>query len=157
YRDRYVGNIAGESLGYFCPKEETVRAATAQARSRRDLATALTLVNLQANSEKLKSVFGEDRPDAYREVIPCQSIGMTAFAPLAYLWGARTVGYESSAVTAGLLSLRMAFLRGAAPQNGGLTATHRSCNFGDASTLFSETQSYTKPRNILDNYYSVFS
>ncbi|MCY3023974.1 MAG: DUF4350 domain-containing protein [Planctomycetota bacterium] len=53
--------------------------------------------------------------------------------------------------------MRMAFLRGAARQSGGLTATYRSCNFGDASTIFSEAQSYTKPRNILDNYYSVFS
>jgi hypothetical protein len=82
---------------------------------------------------------------------------MTAFAPLSFLWGARTVGYESSAITAGLLSMRMAFLRGAARQNGGLTATYRSCNFGDASTIFSEQSSYTKPKNILDNYYSVFS
>jgi hypothetical protein len=82
---------------------------------------------------------------------------MSAFAPLCYSWGARTVGYESSAMTASLLAMRLAFLRGAARQNGGLWATYRSCNFGDASTIFSETQSFTKPRNILDNYYSVFS
>lgn len=156
-RDRYVGNIAGESLGYFEPAEAKVREATAGAKTRRELAAALTPLCLAANAEKYRKVFGEERPDAYRDVIPCQSIGMTAFAPLCYAWGARTVGYESSAITAGLLSLRMAFLRGAARQNGGLTATYRSCNFGDASTIFSESQSYTKPKNILDNYYSVFS
>jgi len=157
YRDRYVGNIAGESLGYFYPDDAAMKAATAPARSRRELAAALTPVCLASNADKYRKVFGAEWPDAYREVIPCQSIGMTAFAPLSYAWGARTVGYESSAITAGLLSLRMAFLRGAARQNGGLTATYRSCNFGDASTIFSETQSYTKPKNILDNYYSVFS
>jgi hypothetical protein len=156
-RDRYVGNIAGESLGYFYPDDATMKAATAAARSRRELAAALTQVCLASNADKYRKVFGGDWADAYREVIPCQSIGMTAFAPLCYSWGARTVGYESSAITAGLLSLRMAFLRGAARQNGGLTATYRSCNFGDASTIFSETQSYTKPKNILDNFYSVYS
>ncbi|MBI3858084.1 MAG: hypothetical protein HY293_20580 [Planctomycetes bacterium] len=157
YRDRYVGNIAGESLGYFYPKEEEVKAATAGAHSRRELAAAFSPLCLASNAEKYRKLFGADWPEAYREVIPCQSIGMTAFAPLSYQWGARTVGYESSAITAGLLSLRMAFLRGAARQNGGLTATYRSCNFGDASTIFSESQSYTKPKNILDNFYSVFS
>jgi len=157
YRDRYVGNIAGESLGYFYPKEEELKAATAAARTRRDLVAAFSPLCLASNAEKYRKVFGEEWPDAYREVIPCQSIGMTAFAPISYSWGARTVGYESSAITAGLLSLRMAFLRGAARQNGGLTATYRSCNFGDASTIFSEQSSFTKPKNILDNYYSVFS
>jgi hypothetical protein len=157
YRDRYVGNIAGESLGYFYPKETDLKAATAGAKTRRDLAAALTPVLLASNAEKYAKVFGGEWPDAYREVIPCQSIEMTAFAPISFQWGARTVGYESSAITAGLLSLRMAFLRGAARQNGGLTATYRSCNFGDASTIFSEQSSFTKPRNILDNFYSVYS
>jgi hypothetical protein len=157
YRDRYVGNIAGESLGYFYPKEADLKAATAGAKSRRDIVAAITPVMLASNAEKYRKVFGAEWPDAYREVIPCQSIEMTAFAPICFQWGARTVGYESSAITAGLLSLRMAFLRGAARQNGGLTATYRSCNFGDASTIFSEQSSYTKPKNILDNYYSVFS
>src|SRR5262249_23555836 len=139
------------------PKEADVAAATAGARTRRELAAALTKVCLEANAAKWKAVFGEDRPDPYREVIPCQSVGMTAFAPLSFSWGARTVGYESSAITGGLLAMRMAFLRGAARQHGGLTATYRSCNFGDSATMFSEIQSYTKPRNILDNFYSVYS
>ena len=157
HRDRFVGSIAGESLGYFYPREEAMKAATAGARTRRELAAAFTPVALATNAEKYRKVFGREWPDAYREVIPCQSIGMTAFAPLCYAWGARAVGYESTACTSGLLSMRMAFLRGAARQSGGLTATYRSCNFGDASTIFSETQSYTRPRNILDNFYGVFS
>jgi hypothetical protein len=157
YRDRYVGSIAGESLGYFEVDPKTLKASTAGAHSRRELAAALTPLSLAANEAKYRKVFGQDWPNAYREVIPCPSVTMTAFAPLCYLWGARTVGYESSAMTASLLAMRLAFLRGAARQNGGLTATYRSCNFGDASTIFSEAQSYTKPRHILDNYYSVFS
>ncbi len=157
YRERFVGSIAGESLGYFYVKDEVMKAATANAKTRRELLAAFAPVTLAANAEKYRKVFGQEWPDAYRDVIPCESISMTAFAPLCYSWGARTVGYESSAITSGLLSLRMAFLRGAARQAGGLTATYRSCNFGDASTIFSETQSFTKPKNILDNFYSVYS
>jgi hypothetical protein len=157
YRDRYVGNISGENLGYFREDEKEMSRSAEGAKTRRELAEVITRVSLAANAAKYKTVFGRDWPDAYREVIPCLSCGMTAFAPLCYAWGARTVGYESSAVTAGLVSMRMAFLRGAARQNGGLTATYRSCNFGDSSTIFSEAQSYTRPKNILDNYYSVFS
>jgi hypothetical protein len=156
-RDRFVGAIAGESLGYFDIPENAMKAATAGAKGRRELAEAITRLSLEANAKKYRTVYGQDWPDAYREVIPCQSIGVTWGAPLCYSWGARTVGYESSAITSGILALRMAFLRGAARQHGGLTATYRSCNFGDASTIFSEQQSYTKPKNILDNYYSVFS
>ena len=127
--------------------------------SPRRFTAAYAPLALAANAAKYRAVFGASWPadGAYREVVPCQSIGMTAFAPLCYAWGARAVGYESSAITSGLLALRMAFLRGAARQYGGLTVDYRSCNFGDASTIFSETQSYTKPRNILDNYYSVYS
>jgi hypothetical protein len=158
YRDRFVGNIAGESLGYFYVKPEDMKAAVAKAKTRRELVEAFTPPSLASNAAKYRAVFGKDWPEPYyKEVIPCESIGMTAFAPISYQWGARTVGYESSAMTAGLLSMRLAFLRGAARQNGGMTATYRSCNFGDASTIFSEQQSFTKPRNILDNYYSVFS
>ncbi|HYG78038.1 MAG TPA: hypothetical protein VEK08_23735 [Planctomycetota bacterium] len=157
YRERYVGNISGENLGYFDMDQNALAAETQNAKTRRDLAAALTKVALAANSAKYQKIFGQDWPDAYREVIPCKSVGMPAFAPLCYQWGARTVGYESSAMTIGLLSMRMAFLRGAARQFGGMTATYRSCNFGDASTIFSDAQSYTRPRHILDNYYGVFS
>jgi hypothetical protein len=157
YRDRFVGNVAGESLGYFYVKPEALKGATAAAKTRRDLAAAITSTSLAENAAKYRAVYQQDWPDAYREVIPCQSVGMTWGAPLCYSWGARTVGYESSAITGGLLSMRMAFLRGAARQHGGLTATYRSCNFGDASTIFSEQSSYTRPRNILDNFYSVYS
>jgi len=159
HRDRFVGNVAGESLGYFNVDPKALEAATARAHTRRELVAAFTPLAMAANLAKARAVFGADWPaeGAYREVIPCQSCGMTAFAPLSFGWGARTVGYESSAITSGLLGLRMAFLRGASRQYGGLMATYRSCNFGDASTIFSETSSYTKPANILDNYYSIYS
>ncbi len=156
-RERFVGLIAGENLGYFEEHIKNAGPAMAGAKNRRDLAEAMKTLYLAANAEKYKKIYGQDWPDAYREVIACQSIGMTAFAPLSYSWGARAVGYESSAITGGLLSMRMAFLRGAARQNGGITVTYRSCNFGDASTIFSEGSSFTKPTNLLDNFYSVFS
>jgi hypothetical protein len=157
YRDRYVGGVGGESLGYFYVKDEEMKAATKNVRTRRELADAITKASLAENAAKYKKIYGQDWPDAYREVIPCQSVMMMAFAPLCYSWGARTVGFESSAITSGILAMKMAFLRGAARQHEGMTATYRSCNFGDSATIFSEQSSYTKPKNILDNYYSVYS
>jgi hypothetical protein len=157
YRDRHVGGIAGESLGYFYPDPKQVEAATANAKTRRQIIEAVTPLDMAANITKWKTVLGHDLPDAYKDVIPCPSIGLTQFAPIVYQWGAKTCGYESSAATSAVLSMRMAFLRGAARQNDGMTATYRSCNFGDASTIFSVSSSFTKPENIYDNFYSVYS
>src|ERR1041384_4415781 len=50
YRDRYVGSIAGESLGYFYPKDEAVKAATANAKTRRELAAAYSPIGLASNA-----------------------------------------------------------------------------------------------------------
>ncbi len=158
YRDRYVGSISGESLGYFYPKDDEMRQATAAARTRRQLVEAFTPLTLRANAEKYRAVFGKDLdPNPYQDVIACLSVGNIAFAPLCYQWGARTVGYESSAMTSSLLAMRWAFMRGAARQNEGLTATYRSCNFGDSATIFSNGGSFHSPQNILENYYSVYS
>lgn len=158
YRERFVGSISGESLGYFEIPPDAMRAATEAARTRRQLVEAFTPLCLAANAEKYRKVFGQDvDPNPYRDVIACKSVGQTAFTPLCYLWGARTVGYESTAATSVMLGMRWAFLRGAARQFDGLTATYRSCNFGDSSTIFSNAQSYHSPQNILDNYYSVYS
>ncbi len=158
YRDRYVGSIAGESLGYFYPDVAAMRAATDAAATRRQLVEAFAPLSLQANAAKYRAVYGRDvDPNPYADVISCHSIGSLAFTPLCFDWGARTVGYESSAATSTLLSLRWAAMRGGARQFDGLTATYRSCNFGDSSTIFSKTSSFSGPENILDNYYSVYS
>jgi len=158
YRDRYIGSIAGESLGYIYPNPEEMRAATEKATTRRELAEAFTPMTLKLNADKYRKVYGRDiEENPYRDVIACLSVGNIAWVPLTFDWGARVGGYESSTMTSSILSMRWAFMRGAARQHSGLTATYRSCNFGDASTIFSNTQSYTKPQAILDNYYSVFS
>jgi hypothetical protein len=158
YRDRYVGSISGESVGYFYPKADEMRRATAAATTRRQLVEAFSPLTLAANAAKYRAVYGRDLDkNPYRDVIACLSIGNITFVPLCFDWGARTAGYESAAATSSLLPMRWAFMRGAARQHHGLTCTYRSCNFGDASTIFSDTQSFHAPRNILDNYYSVFS
>lgn len=158
YRDRYVGSISGESLGYFYPPADKMRAATEAARTRRELAAAFSPLSLQENAAKYRAVYGADLDaNPYQDVIACLSVGNIAFAPLCFDWGARTVGYESAAATSSVLSMRMAFMRGAARQHQGLLATYRSCNFGDASTIFSNGASFTTPQNLLDNYYSVYS
>ena len=158
YRDRYVGSIAGESLGYFYLDSQKVREATAGAASRRQLAEVLSKMCLEENAAKYRAVYGRDLDaNAYEDVISCMSVGNIVFAPLISEWGARTIGYESAAATSTLLPMRWAFMRGLARQGGHLTATYRSCNFGDSATIFSVAQSYTSPRNMLDNYYSVYS
>lgn len=158
YRSRFVGSISGESLGYFYPDAEKMRSATAHAQTRRQLVEAFAPITLESNREKYRQVYGRDLDaNPYHDVIACLSVGNLWAIPLCARWGARTVGYESSAATSSLLAMRWAFLRGAARQRQVLTCTYRSCNFGDSSTIFSDTQSYTSPRNIFDNYYSVFS
>lgn len=158
YRDRYVGSIAGESLGYFYIDGKTMRAATEKAQSRRDLVQAFAPLAIQANKEKYRKVYGRDLDENhFGDVISCLSVGNIVFAPLLSEWGSRTLGYESAAATSSILNMRWAFMRGLARQGGHTTATYRSCNFGDSATIFSNTQSYHTPQNILDNYYSVFS
>jgi hypothetical protein len=158
YRDRYVGSISGESFGYFYPDPEKMKAATAAAQTRRQLVEAFTPVSLESNREKYRQVYGRDLDaNPYQDVISCLSVGNIMGIPLTADWGARTIGYESAAATSSVLPMRWAFMRGAARQWGNLTATYRSCNFGDSSTIFSDTQSFHAPRNFYDNFYSVVS
>ena len=157
YRDRFVGRISGENLGYFNLDSKALAAALAGVKTRREFAEVFGRFAMAADAAKWRTVFGGDLPEHYRDTIPCQSIEAITFAPLAYQWGARTVGIENTSCTAALLGMRWAFLRGAARQHGGLTATYRSCNFGDSATIFSDASTYSRPRNLLDNYYSVYS
>ncbi len=158
YRDRYVGSVAGESLGYFYPDAKAMQAATSAAQTRRQLIDAFTPLALASNAAKYRDIFDKDLDsNPYVDVISCMSIGNITFAPICPAWGARTIGYESSAMSGSLLPMRWAFMRGAARQNGTLTCTYRSCNFGDAATIFSDASTYASPKNILDNFYSVFS
>lgn len=158
YRDRYVGSISGESLGYFYPQPDAMQAATAAAATRRELVAAFSPVTLAENAAKYRAVFGRDvDANPYEDVISCMSVGNIAFTPLCFDWGARIGGYESSAATASVLPMRMAFMRGLSRQHGRMFGTYRSCNFGDSSTIFSNGGSYHTPQAIFDNYYSVFS
>lgn len=158
YRDRFVGSVSGENLGYFDLSPQRLAEATANARTRRELAEVFTPLTLEANAAKYRAVYGRDiDPNPYEDVISCLSVGNITFAPLLSLWGARTIGYESAAATHSLLNMRWAFMRGIARQGGHLTCTYRSCNFGDSATIFTNAQSYHSPQSILDNYYSVYS
>lgn len=167
YRDRYIGAISGENLGYFegyFGKDEIAN-ATKNAKTRRELVEAFTPVVLAANAKKYKTVygdsyeklFGNDPRNAMADVISCQSIHNIMYAPLTYYWGMRTAGYESAVFPGNILAMRWAFMRGGARQWSGLTATYRSSNFGDSATMYTDAQNYSKPANILDNYYSVYS
>lgn len=158
YRDRYVGSIAGESLGYFYIPAEQMQAATAQAQTRRQLVEAFTPLTLKYNADKYQAIYGKQLDaNPYADVISCLSTGNIVFMPLCLDWGARVVGYESYSATSSILGMRWAFMRGAARQHNALTATYRSCNFGDASTLFADSSTFSHPKHIFDNYYSVYS
>ncbi len=158
YRNRFLGAIAGESLGPASPDSKALQMATADVKTRRQLAQVISQQMLKAHAEKFRTIYGKDLDaNPYADVIGCLSVGNTAYVPLCADWGARTIGYESAAMTSSVLGMRWAFMRGAARQWGNLTATYRSCNFGDSATMFSKQGSYSSPRNILDNYYSVYS
>lgn len=156
-QDRYVGAVHGESLGTLAYDTQLLREKVRQARNRRDLARALTEVYTGGKAGTEKTVFGEPLEKPYRHAIPCQSSGMTAYAHLCRTWGAEAVGYENTAVFP-CLGMRWAFLRGSARQYGGLTANYRSCNFGDAATIYAEKNYfYAAPKYVLDNWYDVFA
>ena len=115
YRDRYVGSVAGESLGYFDVDPKAMAEAAGKAQTRRQLVEAFTPLSLTANAAKYRAVFDQDLDaNAYVDVIPCPSVGNIAFPPIEADWAARTIGYESSAMTSSLLPMRWAFMRGAA-------------------------------------------
>ena len=94
YRDRYVGSVSGENLGYFDeyvdPKAK--QAAVAGATTRRGLAEALGDVYMKANAAKWRKVYGRDVEQPYREVMPV--IGMDAY-PLASHWGGADGGLRA--------------------------------------------------------------
>lgn len=156
YRDRYVGNISGENLGYFGHDAKALNTRLQAARSRGEVLDALTAAYTAGNAAKQKAIFGESVAEPYRYTIPCQSVEMTAYAHACREWGARTVGYESHA-SAPSLAMRLAFLRGSARQYGGLSAAYRSCNFGDSATIYSEQFLYAAPRHVYDNYYDAWA
>ena len=157
FKDRYVGNISGESLGHNVPYDAKALAERVKAaKTREEVYAAYSDVFRTGAVAKQKTIFGDAGPDPYRDFIPCQSADVTAFAHAAREWGARTVGYENTANAPGL-AMRLAFLRGGARQYGGLWATYRSCNFGDASTIFSEQSTYAHPKYVYDNWYDVWA
>lgn len=158
YKDRYVGNIAGENLGYFDQQyeREHLRELLRKAKSREEVLRVCAETFLKANAAKQQAIFGGAVENPYQYTIPCQSTEMLAYAHACREWGARTVGYESTSV-APSLAMRMAFLRGSARQYGGLSATYRSSNFGDAATIFSTQSTYPGPRYVYDNSYDVWA
>jgi hypothetical protein len=157
FQDRYAGNISGESLGHSVAYDARALAARVKAaRTRDDVLAAYGELFGAGVAAKQKTLFNEAVPDPYRFFIPCQASEMTAFAHAAREWGARTVGYENTAVVPAL-AMRLAFLRGGARQYGGLWATYRSCNFGDAATIYSDQSTYAHPKYVYDNWYDAWS
>ncbi len=157
FRDRYVGAISGESLGHNVAYDsKALEARLKTARNREEALAAFADLFRAGVAAKQKTIFGEAAANPYELYIPCQSSDMTAFAHAAREWGARTVGYENSTPVTSL-AMRLAFLRGGARQYGGLWATYRSSNFGDAATIYSEQFTYAHPKYVYDNYYDVWA
>lgn len=158
YRDRYVGKIAGESLGVPTFDGKLLSEAVKNARSRGELAEGMRRTYTTGIAASERKIFGNDVTDPYRSTIACLSTEMTAYSHLCREWGAATVGYENTAVIPGL-GMRMAFLRGGARQYDGSFATYRSCNFGDAATIYAK-QGYfypAQPQYAFDNQYDLWA
>ncbi|MSU43655.1 MAG: hypothetical protein EXS22_06415 [Pedosphaera sp.] len=158
YRERYAGNIAGESLGYFNTDTKALHERIKTAKTRGEILDAMTEMYMAGSQARHKILFGETVADHYLHTIPCPSVEMTASAHFCREWGARTMGYENSAVIPSL-AMRMGFLRGSARQYGGMMADYRSCNFGDAATIYAN-QGYFyagSPRYVYDNSYDVWA
>ena len=84
YRDRYVGSIAGESLGYFDVRRQD-DAGGDRRRPKRggSWSRPSRRCSLQANAAKYRQIYGKDLDtNAYADVIPCLSVGNIAYAPL---------------------------------------------------------------------------
>lgn len=159
YKDRYVGNIAGESVGYFQDDPTYDRAGLIEtqktAKSREDAFRILTEKFTTGIAARETLVWGQAPERPYQHIIPCQSVGMTTFVHSCFELGADTVGYESISCLPNL-AMRQAFLRGAARQFGGITATYRSCGFGDAHQYFSQQNLMASPKFAYDNYYDMW-
>ena len=84
YRDRYVGSIAGESLGLLLPRCRDDASGDGQ---RQDAARNWSKRSRRSCSkrtrEKYRKVFGKDLDaNPYADVIACLSVGNIVFAPL---------------------------------------------------------------------------
>jgi hypothetical protein len=156
YRDRYVGNISGESLGHFAHDAKKLAELVKTARSREEVLKAATTVYMEGSAAQQKKIFKEEDRRHYEYTIPCMSADMTAYAHLCREWGARTVGYESTTCVPSL-AMRLAFLRGGARQYNGMWATYRSSNFGDSATIYTEESLYAHPKYVYDNYYDPWT
>ena len=140
YRDRYVGSIAGESLGYFSVDPKKMKAATAAATTRRQLVAAMTPLEIEANRAKYRTVYGKDlRQPVRRRDFVCRS--PTLPSPCSERRGCRT-GYESATAVVGAEHVALCDLAA-----GRLTHPHSPCrNFGDSSTIFSNQRAITRHR-----------
>jgi len=155
FRERFAGYVSGENLGYFNYDSAKLKERIHAAKNHREVLDAATDIYMAGNTDKYEKMFGEKWPDAYREVIPAQAVEMTSYAHKAFEWGARTVGYENSAVVPAL-GMRLAFMRGGAREYGRHFGTYRSCNFGDSATVFSHQGAYFGPKHVYDNSYDAW-
>ena len=142
YRDRYVGSIAGESLGYFywnptrCGKRQPrQRAADAAAVGR-----GLHAADAAVNADKYRAVYGRDldRESVRRRDLLPVGRATSPSRRCAAEWGRARSATSRRPRPRRCSAMRWAFMRGAARQHGSLTATYRCCNFGDARTIFSQ-------------------
>ena len=162
YRDRYVGSIAGESLGYFYSTPTKMQAATA---SGQDAAAARRGVHAAARwsrtREKYRKVYGTDLDaNPYQDVISCLSVGNIVVRAAVQPIGARGRSATSRRRPRRSI-LQHAVGLHARRRPGRATASDRHLPQLQLRRLVDDLQHdrQLSPRrkNILDNYYSVFT
>lgn len=155
FKDRFFGYISGENLGYFDCDTAKLNQKIKEAKTRQEVLNALTEIYTPGNTAKYKDMYGVEPQNAWEDVIPCLSSACMSYAFPAYEWGVRTMGHENTSNT--FLPLRLAYLRGGARQYGRMFLSYRSCNFGDAATIYCNQQSYHGSRYVYDNWYDAWA
>jgi hypothetical protein len=159
-RDRFVGYISGENIGYaeYDPKAMNERVKAAKTRG--EVFAALKEMNTDAVVKKFSAYAGKPltAAEAWGPVISCLSANNEAFAHMLSNLGEVRTGHENSG-NAPTLARRVAFLRGAARQFGHKFADYQSANLGDSATMFSREAFFfpASSRYILDNSYDAWA
>jgi len=159
YKDRFIGYIAGESLGNFSfPENATDKfnEKIKNSKNVKEIYDALKEYYTIGTNKYYSDIYGKEIENGWEDVISCNSWRFLCYLFPLFEWGCKTVGHENTSDS--FLPLRLAYLRGGARQFGGKFLAYRSCNFGDSATIFNDYHYfYTGSRCIYDNWYDMFS
>ncbi len=152
-RDRFLGWISGESVGYVwdsAPDELKI----SPSMTRRQLLDAHKDFYSQALARKWGTTFHTETGPMWDKLIPAQSTSSISFAHALANWGVNLLGMETAAVMP-MTGMRIAFTRGAVRQFGGAFVYYHAPNFGDTATTFTRAQNFAGPDHFFHSRYGA--